>query len=114
MAENSKYWIVKLGKLYYSCGLSRVSQVYSDAVSFEMTTEEMVAWPFKHVEIAVGIAEEIGGVVIEKEGDIEVYVSHAERNLDYLGSEPKSEKRHAVTSKKRSRVNRNGMRLKNA
>lgn len=110
--ERSKYWIVKLGKLYYSCGLSRLSQEYSDAASYEMTTEEMVAWPFRHVETAVSIAEEIGGIVIAKEGDVEVYVSHAERNRDYRDSQPKSENVNFRAPRlKRSRINRNGIKV---
>lgn len=112
MNQEAKYWIVKLGKLYYSCGLSRVSPEYSEAMSFEMTTEEMVAWPFKHVETAVGIAEEIGGIVIEKEGDTGVYGSHAVRNLNYLDSDPKSDKQPKGSGRiKRSWVNRNGLRI---
>lgn len=110
--ERSKYWIVKLGKLYYTCGLSRQAQDYTDAISFEMTSEEMVAWPFRHVEIAVSIAEEIGGIVIEKEGEIETYISHAERNREYLSSLPQTENQYIRFHKeKKGRINRKGKRV---
>ncbi len=104
--EQPKYWIVKLGKLYYARGLSQLSQEYPEAASFEMTNEEMVAWPFKHVEIAVIIAEEIGGVVVDQEGDIEAFISHAQRNRDYLVCQSKY--KEARTPKfKRSIIKRN-------
>ncbi len=109
--EPMNYWIVKLGKVYYACGVSRFSEGFNDACSYEMTTEEMVAWPFKHVEVAVRIAEMIGGTVIEKKGDVNLYISHAEQNLDYLESGADLEDEPALKPRRRrSWVNRNGIR----
>lgn len=110
--EQVKYWIVKLGKLYYACGVSRFSQGFSDACSYEMTTEEMVAWPFKHVEVAARIAVSIGGIVVEKKGEMETFIGHAEQNLDYLESGAGTDKGpDAPPKSRRSRVNRNGRRI---
>lgn len=59
-------WLVKLGKMYYAGGLTRVPN-NDESFSYEFARDEEVAFLFGFEDIAQKIAEKCGGTVIEKE-----------------------------------------------
>lgn len=62
----TKYWIVKVGNLFYVSGLPRVSEDNKDTKGYDFSNNENVAFPILIEDCAKDMAKEMGGVVIEK------------------------------------------------
>ena len=65
-SENNKYFLVKLGNLFYAGGHPSVSN-QNKILTFHFVSYEEAATPFGYKDVASGIADQIGGVVVEKE-----------------------------------------------
>ena len=84
--EIVRYWIVKLGKLYYASGLPRLSKEHEDIGGYDFVNKEDIAFPIVIKESAERIANEVGGVVIEKEDTLKNAMKIHEKNEFYTKS----------------------------
>jgi len=60
------YWVIKLGPKFYVTGLKRKSFDHINAASYEFTNEESLAFPILLENIALDMAEKLGGIAIAK------------------------------------------------
>lgn len=84
--EKLQYWIVKLGELFYTGGLPRLSKEDEDVKGYDFANKEEVAFPIMLEEIARDIASEVGGIAIPKEGIVKNVGILKEKNDFYLSS----------------------------
>jgi len=80
--EKLQYWIVKLGNLFYTGGLPRLSKENEDIKGYDFANDENVAFPILLEEIAEKIASEVGGIIIIKE-EIVKNVGKLSENNDF-------------------------------
>ena len=94
--EKKKYWIIKLGNLFYAGG-SPSSINRKEIMNFRFVRHEEAAAKFTYGDVAEAVAKQIGGITREKEVTQEMYdfldfmeesyhkkpISH-KRNIDFL------------------------------
>ncbi len=86
------YWLVKLGNLFYVGGLKRKTREYAEAVSYELTNEESLAFPILIEDIALKLAEKLGGIAVRKELASKELAILQHKNEVYSNSENSWEK----------------------
>lgn len=64
-AEKKKVYLVKLGNLFYAGGHPSVENK-NKILTFHFVSYEEAATPFGYRDVATGIADQVGGKVIEK------------------------------------------------
>lgn len=84
--EKLQYWIVKLGNLFYTGGLHRLSKENQNIEGYDFANSEAVAFPIMLEEIAERIAIKVGGIAICREGTVKDVVKLSENNEYYAGS----------------------------
>lgn len=62
----TKYWIIKVGNLFYVCGLPRMSEDNENTKGYDFSNNENTAFPILIEDVAKDMAKEMGGIVIEK------------------------------------------------
>ncbi|PGQ88172.1 hypothetical protein [Priestia megaterium] len=83
-----KYYLIKLGNLYYAGGLARTCSI-KKAASYELVNQESLAKPITYKGTAERIAKEIGGLLITKNGTALGFLNLVDLNEDYVESEQK-------------------------
>ncbi|MEW9093971.1 MAG: hypothetical protein AB2417_02715 [Clostridiaceae bacterium] len=64
--ESIKYWVIKIGNLFYVSGLPRKSEDNKDTKGYDFSNNENVAFPILIEDDAKDMAKEMGGIVVEK------------------------------------------------
>lgn len=86
-----KYWLVKVGNLFYAGGLRRRLSENDNAKSYEFTTEEEVAFVILFEDGANEIANLVGGTIVPREKSLREVNKLREKYDNYMESEKEIE-----------------------
>jgi len=81
--EKVEYWIIKLGKLFYTGGLPRLLEEHEDVKGYDFSNKEDTAFPILIEDLAKELAILIGGIAIKKEEIVKNIMALGEKNKAY-------------------------------
>ncbi|MGA4465921.1 hypothetical protein ACPA2L_25275 [Bacillus bombysepticus] len=80
------YWLVNLGNMYYAGGLLRKRE-YTSTFSYEFVNDEAYAFPFLEEHGAIQVAEQCGGIVVDRTATVKELAILEDKNEKYINSE---------------------------